>query len=1464
MGTTNNNYPNRAYLSSLSFQTLFQSRWRNSICPRSIEPSSEQESSVGWAKKSLKDMVPNSNNHFSYTYDNRLEWQCVCQAGFTGPDCSQLRELQCNNEKDDDLDGLSDCEDDDCCSQSVCRDNHMCFKSPEPTKVLETMMSLNQPNINMTAQNNRFYMQMRFLIANESVQSYAQERMFDKSRVAVIRGRVVKSNIHLYETSISSSQSSDLDRGIVSARVSVEDNDQFGFTLTRNDGYFDMLVNGNEWITLQFHRNAYVPIKKKIYVKANTINSLEEDIEMWLSPKLSSSTINTSGTLLNPSSGSLLSSLTADYNANIASSATSNNVVNIPQHQREQKRLDCSFNVQLSAELYKLASNLKRNDERRRNQLFECLLNQFIVVGTQPQRSAPNLRLKYEPLIVLDDNVSVGHINNKQAALNPNQQEQLKSFVLSNSGAFQTQLDEVDQDKEESSFKRIKFIYNSASFPPATSVVKPTLLIHLLPNKLYSSSTEQQQEPKLIAVIIQLDIEGQSRRERLKPLASLSYQFAWDRRNIYNQKVYGFSELSIKIGYEYEQLRVNKSKNVNLIWNDCLLENLDNMQVESTTTINQELLDKFKLPNILFNSYLDKRTVWFEQKVYLEAHQLNQHSDLGKWNLESSNRLDLDHELIYFGSGWSLPYKLVYPPTISEPISLIASPPLSSNEFYSNSASNLRLKEQQQQQQSYQDTGNSNSDQAVVGRLMTRGPNSSMFIIILASAKNARTTTTPGDRLILLDSSRRHHLLDLPLGIVTGKLDISSSSVGNQFNSDTASSATAAADSDDEANYIKRQQTQDDIQILYNNYLSTLYVSSKMGAKIVQVSYSSLLVLNKTLASGSSTSAPEDEVDIEPLAGFERQTLTSTGSLGDAIKAAKQTRLVGPHSMSLDEERQILYFIDGSTNLMAIDLSTDHVILVTALGAPSSSLHYSSQLPNNNCHRDSLQVHLKDYKPHSMHSLVWSKQDSSLYFVDQNVIFALRQDLTLEVIAAPKGELKVPLPIHHSCFSKSELGQIKSLLIDEVNNDLLIVHQWFEENNNKRTAPMSQSGKLSRRFYLAKVKVGIRTSLASGRNSVRRLIDLHSPASAWDPMILKLAISQLIRRQQPNNEQHNGQSINWTEVATIKRYQHQQSIQSPSGSSSSSIRLKGQVGNNMRKIPFIHLSRGFKRIDSIESNSDGSIFALDSSSNSIRLIEPYSPLSSDFNQIVERQDTNINRVFANMNNEPQDFGLDVDNENRKRLNIINMMNPISGHNMEFHALSGLQLSLTESNGDFKSEFYYKILNNNNNNLLELDEDDRNDFNVQKLIQYNYNNQPTSSSLSSSSDYVRLDRIEDSNGNQYEFVRSPTGSRFVLKSIQVNQKTICEVATDYLGVLNTYQASGKDYWLEIVYDSLTYLLRDLVTKEESTSQNLSLSHSHSISHNHHSNKSHNLGWVKTKRIFYDKIFYHFCDLFEASA
>ncbi|KAK6617991.1 hypothetical protein RUM44_002433 [Polyplax serrata] len=102
------------------------------------------------------------------------EYHCICSTEWAGDDCSIPLEQQCNDEVDNDHDGMVDCSDSECCSHPSCADHIMCLSSNDPVEVL---LRKQPPSVTSS-----FYQRVKFLIEENSVQSYAHMDEYSESK----------------------------------------------------------------------------------------------------------------------------------------------------------------------------------------------------------------------------------------------------------------------------------------------------------------------------------------------------------------------------------------------------------------------------------------------------------------------------------------------------------------------------------------------------------------------------------------------------------------------------------------------------------------------------------------------------------------------------------------------------------------------------------------------------------------------------------------------------------------------------------------------------------------------------------------------------------------------------------------------------------------------------------------------------------------------------------------------------------------------------------------------------------------------------------------------------------------------------------------------------------------------------------------------------------------------------------
>nr|CAD7437593.1 unnamed protein product [Timema bartmani] len=232
------------------------------------------------------------NHHGTCTLEDG-EYHCVCSDGWAGLDCSIRLELECDDDIDNDegkaahcllgrsriiwlqmmrdplashhkstLDGMTDCSDSECCNHHSCTEHIMCHASNDPVEVL-----LRKQPPSVTAS---FYQRVKFLIEENSVQSYAHMDEYSESFFAyvvffsLLPPIVVSSGTRLRRVRLSLCVKPSLSPpllytsglcvcsrvsvmrgqvvtpqglGIVGIRVSVDRDSRFGFTLTRAGGW---------------------------------------------------------------------------------------------------------------------------------------------------------------------------------------------------------------------------------------------------------------------------------------------------------------------------------------------------------------------------------------------------------------------------------------------------------------------------------------------------------------------------------------------------------------------------------------------------------------------------------------------------------------------------------------------------------------------------------------------------------------------------------------------------------------------------------------------------------------------------------------------------------------------------------------------------------------------------------------------------------------------------------------------------------------------------------------------------------------------------------------------------------------------------------------------------------------------------------------------------------------------------
>uniref|UniRef100_A0A8C3R7A8 Teneurin-4 n=1 Tax=Cyanoderma ruficeps TaxID=181631 RepID=A0A8C3R7A8_9PASS len=164
-------------------------------------------------------------------------WHCVCQLGWRGAGCDTSMETACGDGKDNDGDGLVDCMDPDCCLQPLCHINALCLGSPDPLDIIqETQAPISQQSLHS------FYDRIKFLIGKDSTHVIPGDNPFEGGHACVIRGQVMTAD----------------GTPLVGVNISFVNNPLFGYTISRQDGSFDLVTVGGISIILHFERAPFI------------------------------------------------------------------------------------------------------------------------------------------------------------------------------------------------------------------------------------------------------------------------------------------------------------------------------------------------------------------------------------------------------------------------------------------------------------------------------------------------------------------------------------------------------------------------------------------------------------------------------------------------------------------------------------------------------------------------------------------------------------------------------------------------------------------------------------------------------------------------------------------------------------------------------------------------------------------------------------------------------------------------------------------------------------------------------------------------------------------------------------------------------------------------------------------------------------------------------------------------------
>ncbi|XP_072519014.1 teneurin-3 isoform X2 [Salminus brasiliensis] len=193
----------------------------------------------------IKDSCPGLCNNNGRCVLDQNGWHCLCQSGWRGAGCDVAMETLCSDGKDNEGDGLLDCMDPDCCLQSSCQDQPYCKGAPDPTTTPQITQTSSSTPLTLA-----FYQRVSFLVAPGGTHRIPGENPYNSSLVSVVRGQVVTED----------------GTPLIGVNVSLLHFPQHGYTITRQDGMFDLLVNGGASLTLRFVRPPFPAVHRTVWL----------------------------------------------------------------------------------------------------------------------------------------------------------------------------------------------------------------------------------------------------------------------------------------------------------------------------------------------------------------------------------------------------------------------------------------------------------------------------------------------------------------------------------------------------------------------------------------------------------------------------------------------------------------------------------------------------------------------------------------------------------------------------------------------------------------------------------------------------------------------------------------------------------------------------------------------------------------------------------------------------------------------------------------------------------------------------------------------------------------------------------------------------------------------------------------------------------------------------------------------
>ncbi|XP_058252846.1 teneurin-2 isoform X3 [Hemibagrus wyckioides] len=207
---------------------------------------------IDYWDETKEDGCPNLCNGNGQCTMGQNSWHCECKTGWRGTGCNVAMETSCADNKDNEGDGLTDCMDPDCCIQSPCQNSPLCRGSRDPLQVIQQSQ--------LPVQKVRsFYERVNMLVGRDSTHIIQGENPFNASLASLIRGQVLTTD----------------GTPLVGVNVSFVKYPHYGYTLTRQDGTFDLIANGGASLTLHFERAPFLSQERTVWLPWNSFYAMD-------------------------------------------------------------------------------------------------------------------------------------------------------------------------------------------------------------------------------------------------------------------------------------------------------------------------------------------------------------------------------------------------------------------------------------------------------------------------------------------------------------------------------------------------------------------------------------------------------------------------------------------------------------------------------------------------------------------------------------------------------------------------------------------------------------------------------------------------------------------------------------------------------------------------------------------------------------------------------------------------------------------------------------------------------------------------------------------------------------------------------------------------------------------------------------------------------------------------------------